>query len=56
MGSEEFKVAEENLQRYKENFTGLTQEFELGLFLYLLNKVKWYAISILIISIYIMIN
>ena len=50
MGSEEFKNIEDNVQRYKENVSELTQEFELGLFLYLVNKVKWYAILILIIS------
>ena len=51
MGVEEFKGTEDNIQRYKENVADLTQEFELGLFLYLLNKIKWYAILILIISI-----
>jgi tyrosine-protein kinase Etk/Wzc len=50
MGSEEFKNIEDNVQRYKENVSELTQEFELGLFLYLVNKVKWYAILILITS------
>ena len=50
MGAEEFKRAEENLQRYKENVADLTQEFEIGLFLYLVNKIKWYAILILTIS------
>ena len=49
MGAEEFKGAEENIQRYKENVADLTQEFELGLFLYLLNKIKWYSIIIIII-------
>ena len=52
MGVEEFKGTEDNIQRYKENVADLTQEFELGLFLYLLNKIKWYAILILIISIF----
>ena len=49
MESENFKVAEDNFQRYKENVSDLTQEFELGLFLYLLNKIKWYAISLIIL-------
>ena len=51
MGVEDFKGTEDSIQRYKENVADLTQEFELGLFLYLLNKIKWYAIIILIISI-----
>ena len=38
MESENFKGVEDNFQRYKENVAGLTQEFELGLFLYLLNR------------------
>ena len=51
METEQFKGAEESLLRYKENVVSLTQDFELGLFLYLLNKIKWYAILILLISI-----
>ena len=39
MESENFKGVEDNFQRYKENVADLTQEFELGLFLYLLNKI-----------------
>ena len=49
MESKNFKGVEDNFQRYKENVTDLTQEFELGLFLYLLNKVKWYVIAIIIL-------
>ena len=41
MESENFKVAEDTFQRYKENVSDLTQEFELGLFLYLVNKIKF---------------
>ena len=52
MAVEDFKGTEDNIQRYKENVANLTQDFELGLFLYLLNKIKWYAIIILIISIF----
>ena len=43
------KLVEDNFQRYKENVADLTQEFELGLFLYLLNKIKWYAIALIIL-------
>ena len=50
MESENFKNAEDNFKRYKENVADLTQEFELGLFLYLLNKVKWYALLIISIT------
>ena len=46
MAVEDFKGTEDNIQRYKENVANLTQDFELGLFLYLLNKIKWYAIII----------
>ena len=41
MNPEDFKQTEENFQRYKENLASLSQQFELGLFLYLLNKIKW---------------
>ena len=51
MESENFKGVEDNFQRYKENVADLTQEFELGLFLYLLNKIKWYAITLIILCI-----
>ena len=51
MSQEDFKQAEESIQRYKENITGLSQEFDLGLFLYLLNKIKFYAIIIILIGI-----
>ena len=50
MESENFKGVEDNFQRYKENVADLTQEFELGLFLYLLNKIKWYIILIITIA------
>ena len=46
MKPEDFKQTEENFQRYKENLASLSQEFELGLFLYLLNKIKWIIIGI----------
>jgi hypothetical protein len=35
MKPEDFKQTERNFQRYKENLASLSQEFELGLFLYL---------------------
>ena len=38
MKPEDFKQTEESFQRYKENLTSLSQEFELALFLYLINK------------------
>ena len=43
MGAEEFKETEKNILRYKENIVDLTTDFDLGLFLYLLNKIKWYV-------------
>ena len=46
MKPEDFKQTEENIQRYRENLVSLSQEFELGLFLYLLNKIKWIIIGI----------
>ena len=46
MKPEDFKQTEENIQRYRENLVSLGQEFELGLFLYLLNKIKWIIIGI----------
>ena len=50
MESENFKEVEENFQRYKENVSDFTQEFELGLSLYLINKIKWYIILIITMS------
>ena len=49
MKPEDFKQTEENFQRYKENLASLSQEFELGLFLYLLNKIKWIIIGIILL-------
>ena len=34
MSQENFRETEENINRYKENITSLTQDFELGLFFY----------------------
>jgi uncharacterized protein involved in exopolysaccharide biosynthesis len=51
MSQENFRETEENINRYKENITSLTQDFELGLFLYLVNKIKWILVVILTISI-----
>ena len=49
MKPEDFKQTEENFQRYKENIASLSQEFELGLFLYLLNKIKWIILAIILL-------
>jgi hypothetical protein len=49
MKPEDFKQTEESFQRYKENLTSLSQEFELGLFLYLLNKIKWIIVAIILL-------
>ena len=49
MKPEDFKQTEENFQRYKENIANLSQEFELGLFLYLLNKIKWIILAIILL-------
>jgi hypothetical protein len=51
MSQENFRETEESINRYKENITSLTQDFELGLFLYLVNKIKWVLVVILTISI-----
>ena len=50
MSQENFRETEENINRYKENITSLTQDFELGLFLYLVNKIKWILAVVLTIS------
>ena len=52
MNQQDFQQTEENVNRYKENITSLTQDFELGLFLYLLNKIKWILVFILMIFIF----
>ena len=49
MKPEDFKQTEESFQRYKENLASLSQEFELGLFLYLLNKIKWIIVAIILL-------
>ena len=48
MNQQDFQQTEENVNRYKENITSLTQDFELGLFLYLVNKIKWILVFTLI--------
>ena len=52
MKQENFVQTEESINRYKENITSLTQDFELGLFLYLINKIKWVLVTILIIFLF----
>ena len=47
---EEIKNTEENILRYRERINNFSKEFELGLFLFLLNKVKWIIILLFIIS------
>ena len=49
MNQQDFQQTEENVNRYKENITSLTQDFELGLFLYLVNKIKWILVFIIIL-------
>ena len=49
MNSGDFKQTEESFQRHKENITSLGQEFELGLFLYLLNKIKWIILALILL-------
>ena len=49
MSQQDFQQTEENINRYKENITSLTQDFELGLFLYLVNKIKWKLFGILLL-------
>jgi len=48
MNLHDFQKTDEKVNRYKENITSLTQDFELGLFLYLVNKIKWILVFILI--------
>ena len=48
MNQQDFQQTEDNINRYKENITSLAQDFELGLFLYLVNKIKWILVFILI--------
>ena len=42
---EDLKKTEENLLRYKDRISNLTKDFEIGLFIYLLGKVKWLILS-----------
>jgi len=51
MNQQDFQQTEDNITRYKENISSLSQDFELALFLYLSNKIKWIIVSILMISI-----
>ena len=51
MNQQDFQKTEDNITRYKENISSLSQDFELALFLYLSNKIKWIIVSILMISI-----
>ena len=51
MSQQDFQQTEDNINRYRENISSLTQDFELALFLYLLNKIKWIIVCILMISI-----
>jgi hypothetical protein len=51
MISEEIKTTEENILRYRERITNFSKEFELGLFLYLLNKIKWIILLVFAIAI-----
>ena len=45
---EDLKNAEENILRYKDRISNLSKDFEIGLFIYLLAKVKWIIIMTLI--------
>ena len=45
---EDLKNAEENILRYKDRISNLSKDFEIGLFIYLLAKVKWIIIITLI--------
>ena len=38
---EDLKKTEENLIRYRDRISNLSKDFEIGLFIYLLGKVKW---------------
>ena len=38
---EDLKKTEENLLRYRDRISNLSKDFEIGLFIYLLGKVKW---------------
>ena len=45
---EDMKNAEENILRYKYRISNLSKDFEIGLFIYLLAKVKWIILITLI--------
>jgi uncharacterized protein involved in exopolysaccharide biosynthesis len=38
---EDLKKTEESLLRYRDRISNLSKDFEIGLFIYLLGKVKW---------------
>ena len=48
---EEIKNTEENILRYRERISNFSKEFELGLFIYLLNKVKWIILLVFTVAI-----
>ena len=41
---EDLKKTEEGLLRYRDRISNLSKDFEIGLFIYLLGKVKWFII------------
>ena len=43
---EDLKKTEENLLRYRDRISNLSKDFEIGLFIYLLGKVKWLILLI----------
>ena len=45
---EDLKNADENILRYKDRMSNLSKDFEIGLFIYLLAKVKWIIIMTII--------
>jgi capsular polysaccharide biosynthesis protein len=47
---EEIKNTEENILRYRERINNFSKEFELGLFIYLLSKVKWIIVLVFLMS------
>ena len=41
---EDLKKTEDNLLRYRDRISNLSKDFEIGLFIYLLGKIKWLII------------
>ena len=52
MINEEITNTEENIVRYKERISNFSKDFEIGLFIHLLSKIKWIIVLIFIITLF----